>query len=101
MEPWQQQQDLRPNYPDPDQEQEWGELNDTLDSSSTEQLSAILQEVTNVDAPKITVIGALNGSKVVKPEWADSKPITLSDRTIAAVQKLGIEVVDEPANYVF
>lgn len=52
------------------------------------------------DNPTITVIAKLNGSKVVRSEWSGATN-TLSDRTIAAVGKLGITVVDDPTNYLF
>lgn len=59
------------------------------------------KEMTNSTKPTIIVLGVLNGAKVVKGDWVEAQTLTLSDRTIGAIEKLGVAIHDEPSNYVF
>jgi hypothetical protein len=52
-------------------------------------------------APTVTVIGALKGgAKLVKAEW-NGQTIQLSERTLKAIQSLGVTVDDNPDKYLF
>jgi hypothetical protein len=77
----------------------WGE---TVAESDMTTATRILQEAP-LDTPTVRVIGKLNDgeSVVVKPEWTTNGAITLSKRTISALEKIGITVDDNPDNYVF
>lgn len=83
----------------------WGQQSEHEEapvSVSTEDVqaaTAILSEAP-VDNPVVQVIGVLNGAKLVKATW-NGQTTTLSDRTISALQKIGITVEDKKDNYVF
>ncbi len=77
-------------------DQEWREWED----SPIAQATAATQEA-NEMAPTIIVVGILPTGKLVKPEWAPDVSQVLSDRTINALTKLGINVIDEPEKYLF
>lgn len=60
--------------------------------------TTILQEAP-VDGPEIRVIGIINGDKVIKPQWGDSKAVIISERTLATLEKLGVGITDNPDEY--
>lgn len=69
------------------------------------QLTQVLQEANPMGNPTVTVIGILNKgtdkeSKLIKADW-NGHTTTLSGRVLGAMEKLGINVRDEPENYVF
>jgi hypothetical protein len=73
-----------------------------VSSQDLEAANQILKEAP-VDQPTVHVIGVLNGgeAKVVKPDWTSQGAVTLSERTLQALEKIGIAVVDKPEEYVF
>lgn len=73
-----------------------------LTAADMESATKILQEAP-VDQPTVRVIGTLDEgeTKVVKPDWTAAGAITLSGRTLQALEKIGINVVDNPEEYIF
>lgn len=77
----------------------------TINPDDTAQVIGLLQEANPMENPTLTVIGILNKgtdkeTKLVKADWS-GVTTPLSPRTISALEKLGINVNDEPGNYVF
>jgi hypothetical protein len=83
-------------YQSPDSPENWQTTPDTPEIHNQEA-----REMANNEQPELIVLGVLNGAKVVKGNWPNGTTATLSDRTLAALEKLGLGVHDEPSNYVF
>lgn len=64
------------------------------------------KEVTAIDtdgvmiAPSVTVIGKLSDGKLIKADW-NGTTTQMSDRTLNAIQKLGVTVNDDENRYLF
>lgn len=52
------------------------------------------------DKPTLTVLAQVKGGMVVRAEWS-GQIVQLSDKTIGGMQRLGIDVIDDEANYLF
>lgn len=52
------------------------------------------------EKPTLTILGVFRGAKLVRAEWTGNV-IQLSDKTITACQALGMDIVDDPSNYIF
>jgi hypothetical protein len=50
--------------------------------------------------PTITVIGKFRGGMLVRAEWSGQQH-QLSERTMEGLKVLGVNIVDDPANYLF
>lgn len=61
-----------------------------------------LRPATAISGPVVTVLGTLpGGNKLVRAEFGERVQLSLSQRTIGALGKLGITVNDEPGKYIF
>jgi len=49
--------------------------------------------------PIITILGRFKGGALIRCEWGSQQQQQLSDRTLEALVKLGVEVNDNPADY--
>lgn len=74
--------------------------NPGFDSVSEAANEAIANIAKSYDKPTLTVLGVFRGGKVVQVEWS-GRHVSLSDRTLAACQVLGIDIIDEAENYLF
>jgi len=77
----------------------------TINPDDSEQVIGLLKEANPMDQPQLTVIGILNKgtdkeNKLVRADW-NGTTTALSPRTLSALEKIGINVVDIPENYVF
>ena len=52
------------------------------------------------DKPTLTVLAQIKGGMVVRAEWS-GMIIQLSDRTLGGMKALGIDIIDDPDNYLF
>ena len=85
-------------YQSPDSPENWQTTPDTPEIHNQEAR----EMATNGNGiPSLIVLGVLNGSKVVKGDWEGAEVITLADRTIQTLVKMGLVFHDEPSNYVF
>lgn len=52
--------------------------------------------------PTVSVVGVFRGGKVVRVEWSETENhVSLSDRTLSALEQLGVVIIDKPDNYLF
>ncbi len=85
---------------------QWTDPNEaiTINPEDSAEVIGILQEANPMDQPQLTVIGMLNKGtdkevKLCRADW-NGNTSSLSPRTLSALEKIGINVVDEPENYV-
>ncbi|HVH71524.1 MAG TPA: hypothetical protein VNB49_10490 [Candidatus Dormibacteraeota bacterium] len=84
------------DYPSENQVMDWNIHNDHTDQIEPQEANEMAED----NAPSITVLGKLKTGKLVRADW-NNQTYTLSDRTIAAFQGLGLVVNDDESNYLF
>lgn len=52
------------------------------------------------DKPTLTVLAQLRGGMLVRAEWSGLM-VQLSDKTLGGMRALGMDIIDDEANYMF
>lgn len=71
-----------------------------LTRQENQEAKTMATDTSTANIPVVTVLGTVPTGKVVKPGWANETHV-LSDRALNNLSALGIQVIDEPGNYVF
>lgn len=69
-------------------------------SEQTDTWSYAPENETTPAKPTLTVLAQLKGGMLVRAEWS-GVVLQLSDKTLGGMRALGIDVINDPANYLF
>jgi hypothetical protein len=51
--------------------------------------------------PTVTILAVLKGGVLIRTEWTPQNIVQISDKTLQGMQALGINVINDPTNYLF
>lgn len=71
----------------------------TNEGATTSGTGPVVSTTSDANAGTVTVIGKVKDGKLVK-SW-NGRTTVLSDRTLNALEKIGVTIVDDPNQYLF